>query len=467
MSQSNEKLHLGILALVSSVVLFTDSATKELHGTAVFYASLIRELLEAGDPMLIYADERAYLLKPPLVVWSGALVSKLFGLSNFSVTFISRLAGVGVVLLTYALLRRWWGHAVAWIAAFAVLTNSTFVQFTATLRMDSLMTFGFMLSLVGWAYGDRYWSWAAIFGGISLAVLSKGPLGFIAIPLILTHAAFARRSPIELRMWGWSILLLPIIFWYASLATIHGLKPFTELGADAARSTAMPQWDIWQSAYQEYVVKPVRRYWPWLPFSVIGAVIALRRCWNTKISAELRATYIWVLVWFVAVIIGAVLKPDHDIRYLYLALPVLGLFSGLTIGELTRHRLPSWIPVTFLILTVTVIVLPGDATWRAQDTRAIIKQINQHLMADTSIYAIGGYPVPPGQARRQNTHRDWIHFYTGQTATVLSWDQTERAPPAFAGGVFLTFSRGHKARLEQFDLVPRFTTNEMIYALPQ
>ena len=141
-------------------------------------------------------------------------------------------------------------------------------------------------------------------------------------------------------------------------------------------------------------------------------------------------------MWFVAVIIGAVLKPDHDIRYLYLALPVLGLFSGLTIGELTRHRLPSWIPVTFLILTVTVIVLPGDATWRAQDTRAIIKQINQHLMADTSIYAIGGYPVPPGQARRQNTHRDWIHFYTGRTATVLSWDQTERAPPAVAGGVF-------------------------------
>jgi 4-amino-4-deoxy-L-arabinose transferase-like glycosyltransferase len=464
---SSEILHVGLLAVVAIVVLFTDSATKELHGTAVFYASLIRELLESGDPMLIYSDERAYLLKPPLVVWLSALTSKILGLSNFSVTFISRLAGVGVVLLTYALFRRWWSHAVAWLAAFAVLTNSTFVQFTATLRMDSLMMLGLMMSLVGWAYREKPWCWAAIFGGVTVAVLSKGPLGFAAIPLIVAHAALTRQSPFRRQMWWWSVLLLPIALWYASLVNIHGLKPFTELGADAARSTAMPQWDIWQSAYQEYVVKPARRYWPWLPLMLIGTGLALRRLWDTDLCKELRATYLWLFVWLLAVIIGAVLKPDHDIRYLYLGLPVLGLFSALTIGNWTQNRFATWFPLGLLSLTVALIVVPRDPAWRAHDTRATIEQINHSLIPNTVIHAIGGYPVPAGQARRQNTHRDWIHFYTGRTPTVLSWDQTQDNPPAFGNGIFLTLSRGHEARLEQFGLQKIFTTNEMIFALPQ
>jgi 4-amino-4-deoxy-L-arabinose transferase-like glycosyltransferase len=466
-SLATERLHRAILLALCVVVLFTDSVSKELHGTAVFYASLARELLDSGDPMLIYSDERAYLLKPPLVVWLSALGCKVFGLSNFGVTFVSRIAGVGVILLTYALLRRWWNHPVAWLGAFAVLTNSTFVQFTATLRMDSALMFGMLLSAVGWAYRDRAWGAPAMYGGITLAVLSKGPLGFAAIPLIVCHAIVLRESPVTRSNAWWSLLLLPIVIWYGILINLHGLAPLTELGADTLRATAMPELGRWQSAYQEYAIKPLRRYWPWLPFMVLGATLAVWRLRARELPQVMRLNYLWFVLWLVVVVVGAIGKPDHDIRYFYPALPVLGLFAGIGLMALTRNRFPSWIPGLLLAVIIGLVIFPGNRSWRADDTRETIAKINQSLISSEQLLAIGGYPVRMDQGRRQNTHRDWVHFYTGKTPTVLSWDQVERDHPKFTTGVFLTHSRGHEARLEQFGLEKSFTTNEIIFALPR
>ena len=238
-----------------------------MHGTAVFYASLVREIVDSGDPMLIYTDERAYFIKPPLVLWMSATFAEIYGLSNFTVTLTSRLAGVGVVFLTYILIRRWWSHPVAWLSALAVLTNSTFVQFTATMRMDSLMMLGFLLSLNGWFYRGASWSPIALFGGVTIAVLSKGPLGFAGIALILLHAFLLRTPVLVRRDWWWALLLLPIVMWFGTLFVLHGVRPFSEFGVDTLRISTAPHLNAWQSIFDEYLAKPARRYWHGFPSS--------------------------------------------------------------------------------------------------------------------------------------------------------------------------------------------------------
>ncbi len=461
------RLHFAILAVLSVAILYTDAATKELHGTAVFYASLVRELIEAGDPMAIYADDRAYLLKPPLLVWLSALSCKLFGLTNFGVTFISRLAGVGAVLLTYTLCRRWWSHPIAWLSAFAMLTNSTFIQFTATMRMDSLLLFGILLSLTGWAYRRAAWGAAAIFGGITIAVLSKGPLGFAPIPLILGHALLLGRRPIAGNGWWWALLLLPIAVWYGTLVGLHGARPFAELGADVLRATVAPQLGAWESIYQEYVLKPVRRYWPWLPFMFIGGIMSMRRVFDRRVPREMRMHYLWVLLWFTVVIVSAAWKPDRDIRYFYPALPVFGLFTGLALAALSRDRFPTWVPVGSLIIIAAAMMLRGYGFWEKLDTRDTVTKIRAEMVVDGQALVIGGYPVRLDQPRRQNTHRDWVHFYTGSIPRILSWDQTRLQLPDLTSGVFMTRSRGHQDRLAEFGLQVKYLTNEMIFAVPR
>ena len=307
--------HLVLLVIASVLILFAEASIKELHGTAVFYASLVREIIDSGNPMLIYTDERAYFIKPPLVLWMSAAFAKIYGLSNFTVTLTSRLAGVGVVFLTYVLIRRWWSHPIAWLSALAVLTNSTFVQFTATMRMDSLMMFGFLLSLNGWFYRTAWWSPIALFSGITIAVLSKGPLGFAAIPLILLHAFLLRTPVLAKRDWWWALLLLPILMWFGTLFVFHGFRPFSEFGVDTLRVSTMPHLNAWQSIFDEYLVKPARRYWPWIPFMLVGIFIACRGIFDRTLDHDSRINYFWLLIWFAVVFISSALKPDHDIRY--------------------------------------------------------------------------------------------------------------------------------------------------------
>ena len=462
-----EHLQLGFLVAAASVVLFTDATTKELHGTAVFYASLVREIIDSGSWSGIYADAHAYLLKPPLVVWSSVLSAKIFGLTNFGVTFVSRLAGVACVVLTYVIVRRWWSHPVAWLAAFVMLTNSTFVQFTATLRMDSLLQFGLLLSLAGWAWRESRYGAPALFAGITIAVLSKGPIGFASVPLVLCHAALLRESPVRAGGWRWIWLLTPIVLWYGWLVYLHGAAPFRELGADALRETATPDLGRWESVVAEYLVKPARRYWPWLPFILLGFVLSIARLFDPALSRTQRLTYLWVLLWVVAVVTGAVMKPDHDIRYFYPALPVFGVFAAVAIMALTRGRFPARLPAFVFAALCIVVVARELGGAGARDTRAEIAAIRAALGERTSTLAIGGFPVPPAQARRQNTHRDWIHFYTGTVPRVLSWSQVREQTPDFSGGVFLTDSRGNDRWLEALNLEAKYVTSEMIYAVPK
>lgn len=461
-----EVTHFVLLAVASVLVLFADASIKELHGTAVFYASLVREIVDAGNPMLIYTDERAYFIKPPLVLWASAVFSKIFGLTNFSVTLISRLAGVGVVLLTYILVRRWWSHPVAWLSALAVLTNSTFVQFTATMRMDSLMMLGFLLTLNGWFYRRASWGPVALFGGVTIAVLSKGPLGFAAILLVALHAWLLREPPLERRHWWWALLLLPIAMWYGTLISLHGWRPFSEFGVDTLRVSAAPHLNVWQSIFDEYLMKPARRYWPWLPFMLGGCVITIGRIFDRTLRREVRMNSLWVLMWFAIVFIASALKPDHDIRYLYPAIPVLGLFAAIAIAALTRDRLHTSVPLIMLFVLVAILLFRHDERLHS-DARSTVDAIRAELVPQVRTLAIGGYPVRLDQPRRQNTHRDWIHFYIGSAPEVMSWDQVRRNLPNFADGVFMTNSRGHTDRLAEFGLDAKYVTTEMIFAVPK
>lgn len=462
-----ERVQLGFLVAAACVVLFADATTNELHGTAVFYASLVREIIDSGSWSGIYADAHAYLLKPPLVIWSSVLSAKVFGLTNFGVTLVSRLAGVGCVMLAYIIVRRWWSHPVAWLAAFVMLTNSTFVQFTATLRMDSLLQFGLLLSLAGWAWRESRYGAPALFGGITIAVLSKGPIGFACVPLILCHAAMLRQSPVRPGGWRWIWLLSPIVLWYGWLVVMHGAAPFRELGADTLRETAAPELDRWQSVMAEYVIKPARRYWPWLPFMLLGLLLSIVRAFDPARARPERITYLWALLWATAVVVGAVVKPDHDIRYFYPALPVFGLFAAVAITWLTQGRFPSRLPAFVFAALCLVFVARELSGGGARDTRGEIAAIRAALGEREQTLAIGGFPVPPAQARRQNTHRDWIHFYTGTVPEVLSWSQVREHTPDFSGGVFLTDSRGNDQWLKELDLEAKYVTSEMIYAVPK
>ena len=465
---ARESLNFGWLLLASVAVLFAGATVDELHGTPTFYASLAREIVEAGDPLAIFRGDAAYLLKPPLVIWLAAASSALLGLSEFAVTLPSRLAAVLAIAFAYLLCRRLLGSTAAWIAALILLTNSTFIQFSTTLRMDSMLLAGVLCALAGAVHLDRRWGAALMFSGIAVGLLAKGPLGLLPLVLIPSYLWLCQPRRCSIR-WRWSLLLLPALAWYAFLALEHGGRPFTELGADAVRASTAAHSTLATSAIDNYLLLPLRRYWPWLPFLLAGlgwAAVAVVRA-DIKAAPQAR----WLLCWIAIVVVPATLKPDHDIRYLYPALPALAALAAVVIAHLLRERLPAWLPVaaTAVIVGLALAVSmfgPGVRDHRAE-IRGMAAYIEAADVGGDALLAVGAYPYDRAAPRRQNTHRDWVHFYLGRWPDNHLWVGLDAA--RVRSRAFVLAANDHVARdtLQRWGFRIQYRSAYMILAVCQ
>ena len=468
---ARESLNFGLLLLASIAVLFVGATMDELHGTPTFYASLAREIVEARDPLAIFRGDAAYLLKPPLVIWLAAASSAVLGLSEFAVTLPSRLAAVLAIAFAYLLFRRLLGSAAAWIAALVLLTNSTFIQFSTTLRMDSMLLAGMLCAIAGAVHLDRRWGAALMFGGIAVGVLAKGPLGLLPLVLIPPYFWLCQpgRPPIR---WRWSLLLLPALAWYAFLAFEHGGRPFTELGADAVRASAAAHSSLASSAIDNYLLLPLRRYWPWLPFLLAGlgwAAVAVVRA-DIKAAPQAR----WLLCWIVIVVVPATLKPDHDIRYLYPALPALAALAALAavvIAHLLQECLPAWLPAAATAVIVSLALAVSTFGREVTDHRVQIRGMAAYIeaadVANDALLAVGAYPYDRAAPRRQNTHRDWVHFYLGRWPDNHLWVGLDAA--GARSREFVLAANDHVARdtLQRWGFRIQYRSAYMILAVRQ
>lgn len=416
---------LSVLVFAALGILFADSAVSEIHGTAVFYASLAREIADSGDPLAVFSGERAYLLKPPLQLWLSAAAIKVLGPSGFAASFFSRLFGVGAVVLTVLLGRRLYGAAAGWYAGVVLLTTSTFLQFSATLRMESLLSCGILLALLGHLHGPHGARPSLYFSGVSLGVLAKGPAGLLPLVISPVHAALSVRRSGELRAWlrASSILLVPAA-WYGLMLVLNGSAPLRDLAADTLRGGEPGVLEHLGSAVETYAITPARRYWPWLPLMFAGLYWALVDAFGKRVRPRRRARAGLLLAWVGVVVLVSAWKPDHDIRYLYPALPALALLSGWALSRLLGRRIAVWM--------LALVALAGLGAWTCvvkpsllfTDTRPALAAMRGYVADNTQpdqlLPVLGTQITDLSGPRRQSEHRDWLHFYLGRQARLYS-----------------------------------------------
>jgi 4-amino-4-deoxy-L-arabinose transferase-like glycosyltransferase len=468
MNYFTARIAFAALVLISILILFFDIATKELHATSVFYAALARELVENADPLFIFTGPEAYLLKPPLTLWMSAISMQWLGFTHAAATLPPRLAGFAVVLLTYALMKRMFDTRVAMLAAFILVTNSTFIQFSTTLRMDPLVLTGILLALLGWLDPESRRGSAFVFAGITIAILAKGPIGLLAIGLMAIHWLLVpetRRSPIN---YSWSMLLALPLAWYGYLALEHGASALFSVSNDFMRASANPDLNFAQSTWLEYGVKPFRRYWPWLPFMLVGLLMPMWHLYRGEWKQTATRNKLWLMIWTIVVVLGSALKPDHDIRYLYPALPALAGLAGVVVAALLDQT-KTWIVFTAVAVllagTVWLLRVKEYQDWRP-DLHAMQAHVNQHRLSYKNPVVVPGHPITPGSPRRQNTHRDWIFYYLGVEPRIVSHSDSTDDLSTQIPYVLTARSRGFEERLRALGFESLYVTKKMVLAIP-
>ena len=160
-------------------------------------AGCAREMLERHDWVTPYFNGELRDHKPVLLYWFMMSAYAVFGINEFSARFWSALLGVGTVLMTFDLGRRWFGLRAGFWAGMMLSTCMMFPVAARAATPDSVLIFFATAAL--WLYAGswlerkdlnslqsdqdtrspRLWQVVAAYAAMGMAVLAKGPVGFV------------------------------------------------------------------------------------------------------------------------------------------------------------------------------------------------------------------------------------------------------------------------------------------------
>jgi 4-amino-4-deoxy-L-arabinose transferase-like glycosyltransferase len=200
------------------------------------YAEVAEEM-RAGEEglqslVLLRLNGEPYTQKPPLYFWLASTFGALPGrVTEGAARLPSALAGIGLVWLTLRMGHFLFGGLAGAVGAGLLLTTFRFARTARRAQLDVLLALLETAALLFfWRFdrglGSRRLNLACLHGAMGLAVLTKGPVGFL-VPLlvIVAYLAWERRLGHLRRVLSpWALLLSlgPGVAWLAAAA---GLAP--------------------------------------------------------------------------------------------------------------------------------------------------------------------------------------------------------------------------------------------------
>ena len=151
-------------------------------------AGCAAEMMARGDWIVPTFNDELRQQKPVLLYWLMSVAYSLFGVNEFAGRFFSALLAVGTVVATWGIARSFFDRATALLAGLMLASSLMFCVAARAATPDSLLIFCTTMALWFFAKGvaaghanpfrNRI-SFVGIYVFLGLAILSKGPVGFV------------------------------------------------------------------------------------------------------------------------------------------------------------------------------------------------------------------------------------------------------------------------------------------------
>ncbi|MEO5642180.1 MAG: glycosyltransferase family 39 protein [Bacteroidia bacterium] len=159
---------------------------------AAQYASMSQELMKSKNWLEIYQHGEDYLDKPPLLFWLSAISFKIFDVSNFAYKLPSFLFAVLGIFSTVKLGELLYNKKTGIVAGMMLTFSLGMFVMTNDIRTDTILlgsTIFATWKIIDYLKTKKRWSFVLGFFGVGIAMLAKGPLGFI-LPAAALSAEF-------------------------------------------------------------------------------------------------------------------------------------------------------------------------------------------------------------------------------------------------------------------------------------
>ncbi len=194
-----DREHQLVIATIAVVVFFTSLGTTALWDRdETRNAGCAREMLESGDYIVPTFNGELRTAKPPLLYWLTVASFRLLGVNEFAARLPSALCGLATILATFHLGRILFHSAVGFLGAVVLSTSTLFAISARAATHDSLFVLLITLALLLFARElvlpgrKRAAAYLPMYFLLALAVLTKGPTGFLIPTMIMALTLTAR-----------------------------------------------------------------------------------------------------------------------------------------------------------------------------------------------------------------------------------------------------------------------------------
>jgi 4-amino-4-deoxy-L-arabinose transferase-like glycosyltransferase len=304
----------------------------------------------AGGLVVLHLNGEPYTQKPPLYYWLAALAGAPGGrVTEWAARLPSALAGVGVVALTMLLGARMLGGGAGVLGAAILLTTWELAYLARRVQFDVLLTFFELAALASFWWLDRGMGsarrhQATLHAALGLAVLTKGPVGFLVPALTIVMFLLWERRPRDLRrafpLWGFLLSLGPGLLW---------LFAANQLAPEGWAATAVGENVIGRFFSGTSKVRP---FWYYL--------------WNFPLHF-LPWTLAWPAVWLVArrTVFAPGAAADASAprawRFLLASVATSLVFFSISAGKRSLYLLPAYPATALLCADALLLWLAGRA----------------------------------------------------------------------------------------------------------
>jgi len=311
-----------------------------------------------GGLLLLHLNGEVYAQKPPLYFWMAAL----FGLPTERVTELaarlpSALAGIAVIWCVLFLGGRLFGGFTGVLGALLLLSVFEFGHLARRAQLDVLLTLFETGALVSFWWldrriGSRRWHLTLMHAALGLAMLTKGPVGFL-IPflVILAYLAWEGRPREIARLFiSWRLLLSlgPVLGWIAAAAA---LAP-TEFAADAVGANTIGRFFAGTShprpVYYYLYQFPID-FMPWTLLWPIAYLVGRRQVFAAAEAvrvSETRRAWRFLLSWVAVSLVFFTISSGKRGLYLLPAHPGMALLCADSLVRYLSGRVQLPRPLT-------------------------------------------------------------------------------------------------------------------------
>jgi 4-amino-4-deoxy-L-arabinose transferase-like glycosyltransferase len=330
------------------------------------FSEATRQMFARRDFLTPYFNGVPRFEKPVLLYWLQAAAFAVVGPNELASRIPPALAGIGSVVLLYLIAARVAAAPAAIVAAAALATMFRFVAMARLGLTDVPVVFFIVAALYGFVRATessppRVAAWCA-WAMVGLGVLTKGPVGLLAVPIWAAYAAATQRWRLVAQVRPVAGPLLAVLIaapWYVVMIAQHG-RSFVDFAFGHEIVARMLSEDTFADPRGFFY------YWkvwpgdaaPWsLLFVAAVAWAALR--WR-QLDATVRQPLLFGLTWFAVVFLLFSLSRSKVTHYVLPAYPAAALTIGVFIDQVSRHASESeWWRVPMAIIAAVLLAAAG------------------------------------------------------------------------------------------------------------